>query len=166
MFCSLFWEGVGGCGSLLSIPGELLWSREPKPSPSSCRWNWELCLATAGQQWLTQLTCCTVTKNSVMKGIEGTHVNWSIQPAGFAPPEVSGEKVLQDWDQCLHSSVAESSWEISGLFWLLQWAKQWKICYRGCSSSPAPQLSRHLPAGISYNSSITASPSLCSQISW
>lgn len=83
------------------------------------------------------VTCCTVNQKLYN---EGTHLNWRVQPAGFAPPEVSGERWCRTGTSVCTQGVAESSWEISGLFWLLQWAKQWKnSCgfdlLRGCSSS-------------------------------
>lgn len=81
-----------------------------------------------------------------MKGIKGTHLNWSVQPAGFAPPRVPGGKVVQDWGQCLHSGCGRV--QLRDLWFVLASALSKTvsesrtavalICYRGCSSSPTP----------------------------
>lgn len=47
-----------------------------------------------------------------MKGVTGTHLNWSLQPAGFALCKVSGKKVVHCWDQYVTpTSVVESQAE-------------------------------------------------------
>lgn len=76
------------------------------------------------------VTCCTVNQKLYN---EGTHLNWRVQPAGFAPPEVSGEvSALRVWQ-----SPAERSLVCFG-FCSEQNSERTAvalICYRGCSSS-------------------------------